>query len=84
MNKNKPLLTICLNANHWNLFDSTCIKCKSEVKESCLLNDEEYADWLDGKFSIGFNLKIEQIPIHLKSRRVEDDKMSGVVVSEML
>lgn len=63
MSKNESILPVCLNVNHWNIFDINCIKCKAEVKKSGLLNDEEYCDWLDGKFTLGFNLKLEEMQV---------------------
>lgn len=77
-------MTVCLNENHWNIYDKNCSKCKSEVQESHLLDDEEYSEWTDGKFTLGFNLKTETIQNHLKSRQTEDHKRSQAVVSKIL
>lgn len=60
MSENKSIFPVCLNEKHWDCFNRNCTKCKDEVKKSGLLNDAEFADWLSGKFTLGFNLKLEE------------------------
>jgi len=55
------LTTTCLDEMHWNAYDVKCLRCKEEVKESGLLDESEYNDWLEGKFTLGFNLKLEEM-----------------------